>query len=71
MARSLAISEAGGISATLLYGGNAVFYHISLAEYAEVLRGVGRPCGKCQYDGHSIGWTSLLDTMLDQAVSVA
>ena len=28
--------EAGGIR-TLLYGGNAVFYHIALAEYSEIL----------------------------------
>ena len=28
--------EAGGIR-TLLYGGNAVFYHVALAEYSEIL----------------------------------
>lgn len=55
--------EAGGIS-TLLYGGNAVFYHISLAEYAEVLR--------CLVDNASANTTMIpsvgpaYGTMLDQ-----
>lgn len=31
--------EAGGVS-TLLYGGNALFYHIRLSEYADVLHGL-------------------------------
>ena len=57
--------EAGGIS-TLLYGGNAVFYHISLAEYAEVLR--------CLVDSASANTTVIpsvgpaFGTMLDQVV---
>lgn len=57
--------EAGGIS-TLLYGGNAVFYHISLAEYAEVLR--------CLVDSASANTTVIpsvgpaFGSMLDQVV---
>jgi dihydrodipicolinate synthase/N-acetylneuraminate lyase len=55
--------EAGGIT-TLLYGGNAVFYHISLAEYAEVLR--------CLVDNASANTTMIpsvgpaYGTMMDQ-----
>lgn len=55
--------EAGGIT-TLLYGGNAVFYHISLAEYADALR--------CLADSASANTTVIpsvgpaFGTMMDQ-----
>lgn len=59
--------ESGGIS-TLLYGGNAVFYHISLSEMEEVLR--------CLADSASAGTTVIpsvgpaFGTMMDQAIIV-
>ena len=57
--------EAGGIS-TLLYGGNAVFYHISLAEYAEVLRCLADTASATTTVIPSVG--PAFGTMMDQVV---
>ena len=56
--------ETGGIT-TLLYGGNAVFYHIGLSEYAEVLRCLADNAGAMTTVIPSVG--PAFGTMLDQA----
>ncbi len=57
--------ESGGIT-TLLYGGNAVFYHIALSEYAEVLRCLADSAGAMTTVIPSVG--PAFGFMLDQAV---
>lgn len=56
--------EQGGIT-TLLYGGNAVFYHIALREYAETLQMLADLSGEETLVIPSVGPT--FGTMLDQA----
>mgnify|MGYP001424985302 FL=1 len=56
--------EAGGVR-TLLYGGNAVFYHIALAEYAGTLAILQENAGADSVVIPSVG--PAFGTMLDQA----
>jgi dihydrodipicolinate synthase/N-acetylneuraminate lyase len=56
--------EAGGVS-TLLYGGNALFYHIRLSEYADVLRGLLEQASPHTWVIPSIG--PAFGMMMDQA----
>jgi len=56
--------EAGGVS-TLLYGGNALFYHIRLSEYADVLRGLLEQASSDTWIIPSIG--PAFGMMMDQA----
>ena len=56
--------EAGGIR-TLLYGGNAVFYHIALAEYADTLAMLQEQAGADTTVGPSVG--PAYGTSMDQA----
>ncbi len=56
--------EAGGVS-TLLYGGNAVFYHLRLAEYADTLSMLSSAAAKNTWIIPSVGPT--YGTMMDQA----
>jgi dihydrodipicolinate synthase/N-acetylneuraminate lyase len=56
--------EQGGIT-TLLYGGNAVFYHIALAEYAETLQMLAETSGADTLVIPSAG--PAYGTMMDQA----
>lgn len=56
--------EAGGVS-TLLYGGNALFYHIRLSEYADVLRGLSEQASTDTWIIPSIG--PAFGMMMDQA----
>ncbi|MEQ1825924.1 MAG: dihydrodipicolinate synthase family protein [Pirellula sp.] len=55
--------EAGGVS-TLLYGGNAVFYHLRLSEYAEVLSLLRDAAGPKTWVIPSVG--PAFGTMMDQ-----
>jgi dihydrodipicolinate synthase/N-acetylneuraminate lyase len=56
--------EEGGVS-TLLYGGNALFYHIRLSEYADVLQGLLEQARPDTWIIPSIG--SAFGMMMDQA----
>lgn len=56
--------ESGGVS-TLLYGGNALFYHIRLSEYAEVLRSLREQANEATWIIPSIG--PAFGMMMDQA----
>ena len=56
--------EAGGIR-TLLYGGNAVFYHIALAEYADTLAMLQEQAGADTTIVPSVG--PAYGTSMDQA----
>ena len=56
--------EAGGIR-TLLYGGNAVFYHIALAEYADTLAMLQEQAGADTTVVPSVG--PAYGTSMDQA----
>jgi dihydrodipicolinate synthase/N-acetylneuraminate lyase len=56
--------EAGGVS-TLLYGGNAIFYHISLAEYAGVLEFLAKAVAEDTLVVPAVG--PMYGTMMDQA----
>ena len=56
--------EAGGVS-TLLYGGNAVFYHLRLAEYADTLSMLANAAAENTWIIPSVGPT--YGTMMDQA----
>jgi dihydrodipicolinate synthase/N-acetylneuraminate lyase len=56
--------EKGGVS-TLLYGGNALFYHIRLSEYADVLRGLLEQASSGTWIIPSIG--PAFGMMMDQA----
>ena len=56
--------ESGGVS-TLLYGGNALFYHIRLSEYADVLRGLLEQASPNTWIVPSIG--PAFGMMMDQA----
>jgi len=56
--------EEGGVS-TLLYGGNALFYHIRLSEYADVLRGLLKQASSDTWIIPSIG--PAFGMMMDQA----
>jgi dihydrodipicolinate synthase/N-acetylneuraminate lyase len=56
--------EEGGVS-TLLYGGNALFYHIRLSEYADVLRGLLEQASSDTWIIPSIG--PAFGMMMDQA----
>jgi dihydrodipicolinate synthase/N-acetylneuraminate lyase len=55
--------EAGGVT-TLLYGGNAVFYHLRLSEYADVLRMLQESAGPKTWIVPSVG--PAFGTMMDQ-----
>ena len=55
--------EAGGVS-TLLYGGNAVFYHMRLAEYADALSMLASAAAPNTWMVPSVGPT--FGTMMDQ-----
>jgi dihydrodipicolinate synthase/N-acetylneuraminate lyase len=63
-ARLIRHMEAGGIS-TLLYGGNANFYHIALSEFAEVLEHLAVTAGENTLVVPSVG--PMFGTMMDQA----
>lgn len=56
--------ESAGVS-TLLYGGNALFYHIRLSEYADVLRQLVEHASDATWIIPSIG--SAFGMMMDQA----
>lgn len=56
--------EAGGVS-TLLYGGNANFYHLALSEYAETLAMLTSAAGEDTLVVPSVG--PAYGTMMDQA----
>lgn len=56
--------EAGGVS-TLLYGGNAVFYHLRLAEYADALSMLANAAAPSSWIVPSVGPT--YGIMMDQA----
>lgn len=56
--------EQGGVS-TLLYGGNALFYHILLSEYADVLRQLRERAAQSTWIIPSIG--PAFGMMMDQA----
>jgi dihydrodipicolinate synthase/N-acetylneuraminate lyase len=56
--------EAGGVT-TLLYGGNAVFYHLQLSEYASVLEILQESAGPKTWVVPSVG--PAFGTMMDQA----
>jgi dihydrodipicolinate synthase/N-acetylneuraminate lyase len=56
--------EGGGIT-TLLYGGNANFYHIAMSEYAGVLEFLATSCGEKTWVIPSVGPT--FGMLLDQA----
>jgi len=56
--------EAGGVT-SILYGGNAVFYHMALSEYAQVLDILQRAAGPETWIIPSVG--PAFGTMMDQA----
>jgi dihydrodipicolinate synthase/N-acetylneuraminate lyase len=56
--------EAGGVS-TLLYGGNAILYHVALSEYAEMLQMLAESAGDNSLVIPSVG--PGYGTMMDQA----
>lgn len=56
--------ESGGVS-TLLYGGNALFYHIRLSEYADILRQLRDQASESTWIIPSIG--PAFGMMMDQA----
>jgi dihydrodipicolinate synthase/N-acetylneuraminate lyase len=56
--------EAGGVT-TLLYGGNAVFYHLRLSEYANVLKILAEAAAPNSWIVPSVG--PAFGTMMDQA----
>ncbi|MCB1237876.1 MAG: dihydrodipicolinate synthase family protein, partial [Verrucomicrobiae bacterium] len=56
--------EAGGVT-TLLYGGNANFYHIALSEYAGILGGLAEIAAENTLVTPSVG--PAYGTMMDQA----
>lgn len=56
--------EAGGIS-TILYGGNAVFYHVALSEYGEILEQVAAAASAETLIIPAVG--PAYGTMMDQA----
>src|SRR5437764_6335330 len=60
--------EAGGIR-TLLYGGNANFYHIALSEYDQLLTMLAKLAGPDTLVIPSVG--PMFGTMMDQAKIVA
>jgi dihydrodipicolinate synthase/N-acetylneuraminate lyase len=56
--------EAGGVS-TLLYGGNAILYHVALSEFAEMLQMLAESAGENSLVIPSVG--PGYGTMMDQA----